>query len=60
MIAGASPAVWRVKALLGDNVAGWLIVVALADATIGKGKARIPVAISALTGFLLWIRLGIL
>jgi hypothetical protein len=26
----------------------------------GKGTARIPLALSALTGFLLWIRLAVL
>jgi hypothetical protein len=37
-----------------------LVCVALAGAIIGKGTARIPLAVSALLGFLLWIRLGIL
>jgi hypothetical protein len=59
LIAGSSPRVWMTKDL-ASVVAGPLVVAALLGAGFGKGAARILLALSALTGFLLWIRLGVL
>jgi hypothetical protein len=60
LLAGSSPMVWQVRSLLGGSLALPIAVVALLGGITGQGTARIPLAVSALTGFLLWIGVGIL
>jgi hypothetical protein len=60
LVAGGSPMVWQVRSLLGGSLALPIALVALLGSISGQGTARIPLAVSALTGFLLWIGLGIL
>jgi hypothetical protein len=45
-----------------EAVCDFLIYLALTSAVFGKGRARLPVAIAAVTGFLLWVtgHIGIL
>ena len=59
VLAGSSPRVWEAKDV-ATEVAGWFIMAALAGAALGKGAGRIWLAFSAFTGFMLWIRIGIL
>jgi hypothetical protein len=59
LMAGSSPRVWMMKDL-ASVVAGPLGLAALLGVAFGKGTARILLALSALTGFLLWIRLAVL
>jgi hypothetical protein len=60
LVAGSSPMVWQVRSLLGSSLALPTTVVVLLGGITGQGTARIPLAVSALTGFLLWIGVGIL
>ena len=59
LIAGESPSVWEMRTDAG-NFGTPLIYISLASAIAGKGRARLPVAISALIGFLFWIPIVIL
>lgn len=38
-----------------EGVSDFLVCLALTSAVFGKGRARLPVAIAAVTGFLLWV-----
>src|SRR5262245_187136 len=60
LVAGSSPMVWQVRSLLGGSLALPTAVVVLLGGISGQGAARIPLAVSALTGFLLWIGVRIL
>lgn len=59
ILAGGTPLIWRVKDNLGD-FAGYLVLLALAGAIVGKGAARTPIAICALLGFINWVPVAIL
>lgn len=54
-----NPMVWQTKDICGD-VGIPLVAIALLAAILGKGVSRVPLAISALLGFILWIPVGIL
>lgn len=50
---------WKIFELDG-NVGMFLVDGALVGAIIGVGKARLPLAISAVLGFFMWLPLGVL
>lgn len=58
-IAGPVEPVWAAKAFAAD-AAGYLVMVALVGALVGKGRGRVLGALGALTGLLLWTPVGIL
>ena len=59
LLPGGTPLIWRAKDTLGD-FAGYLVLLALAGATAGKGAARIPIVVCALLGFMNWVPIAIL
>jgi len=59
IVAGSTPLVWSVKAALG-NFSGYLVLLALAGAVVGKGAARTPIVVCALLGFMNWVPVVIL
>ena len=54
LVAGDSPIVWEMRTDAG-NFGELLVLIALIAAVTGKGRARLPVAISALAGSLFWV-----
>jgi hypothetical protein len=50
----------QLKFVLGNYVGVPLVFLALVSAAAGKGASRVPLAISALLGFLVWITPGFL
>jgi len=59
VVLGATPEVWQLKDLLSEPGMDAAIV-AFAAAALGKGCARSLLALSAVTGFLLWVSYGVL
>ncbi len=59
LLAGASPQVWKVQAIL-SNIAGFLILVGLIGAIIGNGHGRVLTMVIAIMGLLLWVPIPIL
>jgi hypothetical protein len=49
---------WRIFDLSG-NVGLMFVCGALAGASIGVGKARLPLAVSAILGFVMWLPIGV-
>jgi hypothetical protein len=47
----------QLKFVLGNYVAVPLVFLSLVTAAVGKGRSRVPLALSALLGFLMWIGL---
>ena len=52
---------WRGRDIF-EGISDFLVCLAFASAVFGKGRARLPVAIAAVAGFLLWVtgHIGIL
>ena len=59
IIVGSTALVWSVKDSLG-NISGYLVLLALAGAIVGKGPSRIPIAVCAILGFMNWVPVVIL
>lgn len=59
IVAGSTPLVWSVKDSLG-NFSGYLVLLALAGAVVGKGSSRIPIAVCAILGLMNWVPVVIL
>jgi hypothetical protein len=56
---GSAPYVWQLKEQLSGPAIG-AVCVAFVGALLGSGSGRWPLALSAVTGFLLWISFGFL
>jgi hypothetical protein len=48
----------RVHDFLANNVAFWMVIVALTAAVVGKGRGQWALGIAAVIGFCLWVRLA--
>ena len=59
VFAGGTPLIWRFKDTLGA-FAGYLVLLALAGAIVGKGAPRTPIVVCALLGFMNWVPIAIL
>jgi len=59
VLSRGAPVIWRLKDICGD-IGIFLVVAALLGAIAGKGASRIPLALCTLTGFFLWVPVGIL
>jgi hypothetical protein len=55
LLAGPTQKVWAVQDFLADNIALYLVLVALLGTLAGTGRGRILIALSALMGFMLWV-----
>jgi hypothetical protein len=52
------PKVWTAKGLCGD-IGGYLTLVVLGGAIFGQGVPRIPLAVCAILGYILWVLLAV-
>ena len=53
-----TPKAWATTGLCGD-VGGYLSLVVLGGAIFGQGVPRIPLAVCAVLGYVLWVPLGV-
>lgn len=53
-----TPEVWATKGLCGD-IGGYLSLVVLGGAIFGQGVPRIPLAVCADLGYILWVPVGV-
>jgi len=58
-VANDTSMVWKTKGLCGD-IGMFLSLLVLGGAIFGTGVSRVPLAFSALFGFLLWVSFGVL